>query len=69
LQQVLEDLHQLLEERARHPKFKGRERDRARFRIPRRVKIKAGKVSVPKIGDVRIFQSRDVPEVTVVSVV
>jgi putative transposase len=68
LQQVLTDLRQaftnFFEKRARYPKFKGRKTDRARFRIPQRVKIKDGKVSVPKIGDVRIFQSQDVTEKT-----
>jgi putative transposase len=68
LQQVLKDLHRaftnFFEKRARHPKFKGRKTDAARFRIPQRVKIKDGKVSVPKIGDIRIFQSRDVTETT-----
>lgn len=68
LQQVLKDLHRaftnFFEKRARYPKFKGRKTDRARFRIPQRVKIKDGKVSVPKIGDVRIFQSQEVAEQT-----
>jgi putative transposase len=68
LRQVLTDLRQaftnFFEKRARSPKFQGRETDRARFRIPQRVKIKDGKVSVPKIGDVRIFQSQDVTEKT-----
>jgi putative transposase len=68
LQQALIDLCQafknFFERRARHPKFKGRKTDRARFQISQRVKIKDGKVSVPKIGDVRIFQSRDVTEET-----
>ncbi len=68
LQQTLADLHQafknFFEKRARYPKFKSRKRDRARFRIPQRVKVKDGKVNVPKIGDVRIFQSQDVAETT-----
>ena len=68
LQQVLADLHRAFtnsfENRARSPKFKSRKRDSARFRIPQRVEVKDGKVTVPKIGDVRIFQSRDVTEKT-----
>src|SRR5512135_2471847 len=68
LQQTLADLHQafknFFEERARYPKFKSRKRDKARFRIPQRVKVKDGKVNVPKIGDVRIFQSQEVAEKT-----
>jgi len=68
LQQVLTDLRQaftkFFERRARSPKFKGRKTDRARFRIPQRVKVKDSKVYVPKIGDVRIFQGRDVNEKT-----
>jgi putative transposase len=68
LQQVLEDLHRAFtnsfEKRARSPKFKGRKRDTPRFRIPQRVKVKAGKVTVPKIGDVRIFRSQEIAEQT-----
>ena len=78
LQQVLADLHRaftnFFEKRARYPKFKSRKRDKARFRIPQRVKIRDGKVYVPgvsnakigdtKLGDIRIFQSRDVTETT-----
>ena len=68
LQQALADLHRaftnFFEKRARYPKFKSRKRDRARFRIPQRVKVKDGNVSAPKIGDIRIFQSQDVTEKT-----
>jgi transposase len=64
LHQVLKDLHRaftnFFEKRARSPKLKGRKRDRARFRIPQRVKIKDGGVTVPKIGDVQTFQGQDV---------
>jgi putative transposase len=64
LQQVLKDLHRayvnFFQKRARHPRFKSRKRDRARFRIPQRVKIEEGKVYVPKVGWVRIRQSQDV---------
>jgi putative transposase len=68
LQQVLKDLHRafvnFFEKRARYPRFKSRKRDRARFRIPQRVKVAAGKVYVPKVGWVRIRQSREVDGVT-----
>jgi putative transposase len=68
LQQALIDLCQafqnFFEKRARYPKFKRRKRDQARFRIPQRVKVKDGNVSVPKVGDVRIFQSQEVAEQT-----
>lgn len=64
LQQVLRDLHAaftgFFEKRSRYPKFKSRKKDRARFRIPQRVKIVNGQVYVPTIGWVRIFQSQPV---------
>ena len=64
LQQALQDLHQafanFFAKRARHPRFKSRKRDRARFRIPQRVTIEEDRVSVPKIGWVRIRLSRAV---------
>jgi putative transposase len=68
LQQVLKDLHRafvnFFEKRAGYPRFKSRKRDKARFRIPQRVKIKDGKVYVPKVGWVRIRLSREVDGVT-----
>ena len=68
LQQVLKDLHRafvnFFERRARYPRFKSRKRDGGRFRIPQRVKIADGEVYVPKIGWVRIRQSREVDGVT-----
>src|SRR6516162_4022772 len=64
LQQALKDLHRafvnFFEKRARHPRYKSRKQDQARFRIPQRVKIRDGKVYIPKIGWVRIRQSRQV---------
>jgi putative transposase len=64
LQQALKDLHRafgnFFAKRAGHPRFKSRKRDRARFRIPQRVKLDAGKVYVPKVGWVRIRLSRKV---------
>ncbi len=68
LQQVLKDLHQafanFFAKRAGYPRFKSRKRDRARFRIPQRVKVQDGKVYVPKIGWVRIRQSQDIDGTT-----
>jgi putative transposase len=70
LQQVLKDLYRAYDNhfnpkmKARLPKFKSRKRDRARFRIPQRVQLDAGKVYVPKIGFVRIRQSQPVAEPT-----
>jgi putative transposase len=68
LQQVLDDLRRafvnFFEKRARYPRFKSRKRDNARFRIPQRVKVADGKVYVPKVGWVRIRQSRDVDGAT-----
>jgi len=70
LQQVLKDLYRAYDNhfnpkmKAGFPRFKSRKRDRARFRIPQRVKVADGKVYVPKIGPVRIRQSQPVEEET-----
>ena len=68
LQQALTDLYaafmNFFEKRARYPRLKSRKRDRARFRIPQRVKIQEGKVYVPKMGWVRISQSQPVEGTT-----
>jgi putative transposase len=68
LQQVLTDLQRafahFFERRARYPRFKSKKRDQARFRIPQRVKVADGKVYVPKVGWVRIRQSREVDGAT-----
>jgi putative transposase len=68
LQQVLDDLRRafvnFFERRARYPQFKSKKRDQARFRIPQRVGVADGKVYVPKVGWVRIRQSRDVDGTT-----
>src|SRR5262245_11758779 len=64
LQQALKDLHRAFgnyfAKRAGSPRFKSRKHDRARFRIPQRVKLDAGQVYVPKVGWVRIRLSRNV---------
>jgi putative transposase len=70
LQQVLKDLYRAYDNHfnpkmhTRLPKFKSRKRDRARFRLPQRVKIEDTKVYVPKIGWVKIRQSQPVSEPT-----
>jgi len=62
LQQAIRDLaaafDQFFARRARFPKFKTRKRDRLRFRIPQRVKVERNRVYVPKIGWVKLRQSR-----------
>src|SRR5919197_4823001 len=64
LQQTLADLRRafvnFFEHRARYPCFKSKKRDRARFRIPQRVKVVGKGVQVPKIGRVRLRLSRPV---------
>jgi putative transposase len=64
LQQALKDLHRaftnFFAKRARYPRFRSRKRDKARFRIPQRIKVEDGRVYVPKVGWVRIRQSRDI---------
>src|SRR5207248_589850 len=61
-QQALIDLRQafvnVFERRARYPRFKSKKRDRARFRIPQRVKVVDQGVQVPKIGRVRVRLSQ-----------
>ncbi|HLY23067.1 MAG TPA: transposase [bacterium] len=46
--------------RARFPRFKSKKWDRPTFRIPQRVKIANGRVFIPKIGWVRLRQSRPI---------
>jgi putative transposase len=64
LQQALADLKQafanLFAKRARYPHFKSRKERRQSFRIPQRVKVEDGRVSVPKIGWIKIRQSQPV---------
>ncbi len=68
LQQSLKDLDtsykNFFAKRARFPKFKSKKIDAPRFRIPQRVKVENGKVYVPKIGWIRVFQSQDVLGIT-----
>jgi putative transposase len=68
LQQVLADLRRayqnFFQKRARFPRFKSRKNDTPRFRIPQRVSVVGGEVYVPKVGRVRIRQSRPVEGTT-----
>jgi len=68
LQQVLADLKRafsnFFERRAKYPRFKSRKRDTARFRIPQRVALVDGSLTVPKIGRVKVRQSQAVEGVT-----
>jgi len=67
-QQAIIDLYKAFEtffdHRARYPRFKSRKRDTARFRIPQRVTLTDGYLSVPKIGRVKVRQSQAVEGAT-----
>ena len=64
LQEAVRDLDRafrnFFEKRAHFPKFKTKKRNRATFRIPQRVKVHDVAVYVPKIGCVRMRQSRPI---------
>lgn len=64
LQQALKDVDRAFEaffkQRSRFPRFRSKKAGHFAFRIPQRVRIEDGKVYVPKIGWVRIRQSRKV---------
>ena len=64
LQQALKDLDRafkaLFERRAGFPRFKSKKRDEPSFRIPQRIRVEEGKVYVPKVGWVKIRQSRPI---------
>jgi putative transposase len=64
LQQALKDVDRafagFFEKRSRFPRFRSRKAGHFTFRIPQRVRIEDGKVYVPKVGWVRIRQSRGV---------
>lgn len=66
LQQALRDLDRaygsFFAKRSRYPKFRSRKTDSPRFRTPQAAKLVDGKVYVPKIGLIRLRQSREVPE-------
>src|SRR5215210_5701864 len=64
LQQALRDVDRafdaFFEKRSRFPRFRSKKASHFTFRIPQRVRIEDGKVYVPKVGWVRIRQSREV---------
>ncbi len=68
VQQALADLKKafgaFFAKRARFPRFKSRKRDVARFRIPQRVTLTGGSLTVPKIGRVKVRQSQAVEGTT-----
>ena len=68
LQQALADLKRaftnFFARRAGYPRYKSKKRDTSRFRIPQRVTASSGCVHIPKIGSVKIRQSREVEGVT-----
>ena len=68
LQQALKDVERAFDsffkKRSRFPRFRSKKAGHFAFRIPQRVRIEVGKVYVPKIGWVRIRQSREVDGTT-----
>jgi putative transposase len=64
LQQALRDVEgafeAFFEKRSRFPRFRSKKAGHYTFRIPQRVKVEEGEVYVPKVGWVRIRQSREV---------
>ncbi len=64
LQQALRDVDRAFDaffkKRSRFPRFRSKKAGHFSFRIPQRVKVDDGKVCVPKVGWVRIRQSREV---------
>ena len=62
LQQALADMDRAFQnffaKRASFPRFKSRRDKVQAFRIPQRVKVNEGKVYIPKVGWVKIFQSQ-----------
>ena len=66
LQQVLKNLYQAYRNhfnpkmQAGFPKFKTKKNTKQSFRIPQRVTVEDGKVYVPKIGWIKIRQSREI---------
>lgn len=64
LQQALKDVDRAFEaffkKRSRFPQFRSKKAGHFAFRVPQRVKIESGKVYIPKVGWVRIRQSREV---------
>ena len=68
LQQALKDVDRafrdFFEKRSRFPRLRSKKAGHFTFRIPQRVRIEDGKVYVPKVGWVRIRQSRELKGTT-----
>jgi putative transposase len=68
LQQALRDVDRafvaFFEKRSRFPRLRSKKAEHFTFRIPQRVRIEDGRVYVPKVGWVRIRQSREVEGTT-----
>lgn len=64
LQQAVRDVDRafdaFFERRSRFPRFRSKKAGHFAFRIPQRVKVEGGRVYIPKIGWVRVRQSREV---------
>lgn len=64
LQQALRDVDRafeaFFEERSRFPRFRSKKAGHFSFRIPQRVRVESGQVYIPKVGWIRIRQSREV---------
>jgi len=64
LQQALRDVDRAFDaffkKRSRFPRFRSKKAGHFAFRIPQRVRLEDGKVYVPKVGWIRIRQSREV---------
>lgn len=64
LQQALRDLDRSFKaffaQRARYPRFRSKKRDAPTFRIPQRIRVENERVYVPKIGWIRVRQSREI---------
>ena len=64
LQQAVRDVERAFEaffkKRSRFPRFRSKKAGHFSFRIPQRVKVEGGRVYVPKIGWMRIRQSREI---------
>src|ERR687889_1323114 len=64
LQQALRDVdkafHAFFKRRSRFPRLRSKKAGHFTFRIPQRAKVEGGRVYVPKVGWVRIRQSREV---------
>jgi len=67
LQQALADVEKayanFFARRARLPHFKSKKTDRLRFRVPQGVRVSGGMVTLPKIGNLRVRQGRQLPGV------